>query len=91
MKATDKSSRTEPDDERTVIVPATSGVALPSGHALQEFVIDGVLGEGGFGIVYRAQDTRLRRRHKRLTTTWLSLEPPSLGLSNGRTNRACFS
>ncbi|MBE7416218.1 MAG: DUF4384 domain-containing protein [Ideonella sp.] len=37
------------------------GSTLPEGHALQEFVIEGVLGIGGFGIVYRARDTRLQR------------------------------
>jgi serine/threonine protein kinase len=49
-----------PADERTLAL-ARGGPALPAGHALQEFVIEGVLGEGGFGIVYRALDTRLRR------------------------------
>jgi hypothetical protein len=47
-------------DERTLAL-GRGGPALPAGHALQEFVIEGVLGEGGFGIVYRALDTRLRR------------------------------
>lgn len=37
------------------------GSTLPEGHVLQEFVIEGVLGIGGFGIVYRARDTRLQR------------------------------
>ncbi len=48
------------DEERT-IVDLKVGAALPSGHRLQEFVIEGVLGLGGFGIVYRARDTRLQR------------------------------
>ncbi|HSB99446.1 MAG TPA: hypothetical protein VLE45_05975, partial [Burkholderiaceae bacterium] len=48
------------DEERT-IVDLKVGAALPSGHRLQEFVIEGVLGIGGFGIVYRARDTRLQR------------------------------
>jgi serine/threonine protein kinase len=49
------------DDERT-IVDLKVGSALPSGYRLQEFVIEGVLGVGGFGIVYRARDTRLQRK-----------------------------
>ena len=35
---------------------------MPVGQALQEFVIEGLVGEGGFGIVYLARDTRLDRR-----------------------------
>jgi hypothetical protein len=35
---------------------------LPPGYRLHEFVIDSVLGEGGFGVVYAATDTRLERR-----------------------------
>lgn len=37
------------------------GGALPFGHVLQEYVIEGLVGEGGFGIVYLARDTRLGR------------------------------
>jgi serine/threonine protein kinase len=51
-------------DERTVVGAAASlngGAALPVGHALQEYVIEGLVGEGGFGIVYLARDTRLGR------------------------------
>ncbi len=39
-----------------------SGNALPAGTYLGEFEITGVLGEGGFGIVYVAWDHSLRRR-----------------------------
>ena len=35
---------------------------LPPGYRLHEFVIESVLGEGGFGVVYGATDTRLERR-----------------------------
>lgn len=35
--------------------------ALPVGAMLQEFEITGVIGEGGFGIVYRARDLHLNR------------------------------
>lgn len=38
-----------------------SGNALPLGHRLQEYVIEGLIGEGGFGIVYLARDTQLGR------------------------------
>jgi serine/threonine protein kinase len=34
---------------------------LPIGHPLQEYVIEGLVGEGGFGIVYLARDTQLGR------------------------------
>jgi serine/threonine protein kinase len=34
---------------------------LPAGYRLHEFQIERVLGEGGFGIVYLAQDLQLRR------------------------------
>jgi serine/threonine protein kinase len=37
------------------------GNALPLGHRLQEYVIEGLIGEGGFGIVYLARDTQLGR------------------------------
>ncbi|MBP7484296.1 MAG: protein kinase [Aquabacterium sp.] len=37
------------------------GNPLPIGHQLHEFVIDGLIGEGGFGIVYLARDTQLER------------------------------
>jgi serine/threonine protein kinase len=50
------------DEPRTVIEPRESGgAALPVGQALQEYVIEGLIGEGGFGIVYLARDTRLDR------------------------------
>ncbi len=37
------------------------GNPLPIGHRLHEFVIEGLVGEGGFGIVYLARDTQLER------------------------------
>jgi serine/threonine protein kinase len=59
-----------PDEDRTVLRPhvqraavaADSGSALPGGTYLGEFEIVSVLGEGGFGIVYAAQDHSLQRR-----------------------------
>ncbi|MDO9235224.1 MAG: serine/threonine-protein kinase [Aquabacterium sp.] len=38
-----------------------SGNGLPIGHRLHEFEIEGLVGEGGFGIVYLARDTQLHR------------------------------
>lgn len=49
------------NDDRTVIrLPQADG-RLPVGYRLQEFVIEGVQGEGGFSIVYRARDLQLQR------------------------------
>jgi hypothetical protein len=63
------------DDTRTVIQarpPASasaaassagdSGNALPVGTYLSEFELTGVIGEGGFGIVYLAWDHSLQRK-----------------------------
>ena len=41
--------------------PSTSTQALPAGTRLEEFVIERVLGSGGFGITYLAKDTALGR------------------------------
>jgi len=41
---------------------STSGNALPIGTRLSEFEIVGLVGEGGFGIVYLAEDHSLKRR-----------------------------
>lgn len=40
---------------------AHSASALTIGATLKEFVVTGVIGEGGFGIVYSAKDTQLQR------------------------------
>lgn len=40
---------------------AAGGNALPPGTRMGEFVLTGVIGEGGFGIVYRARDQLLER------------------------------
>jgi serine/threonine protein kinase/HAMP domain-containing protein len=39
--------------------PAASALALPAGFRLFEYRIDGVLGQGGFGIAYKATDVNL--------------------------------
>jgi formylglycine-generating enzyme required for sulfatase activity/serine/threonine protein kinase len=39
-----------------------SGQALPTGTRIEEFVIERVLGSGGFGITYLARDTSLNRQ-----------------------------
>jgi serine/threonine protein kinase len=38
---------------------ASGGKELPAGTRLEEFVIERVLGSGGFGITYLARDTSL--------------------------------
>jgi serine/threonine protein kinase len=64
---------TPAEDDRTVLAPSgSSGAgndhphdhdhALPVGTRLNEFEITGILGEGGFGIVYCAHDTTLERQ-----------------------------
>jgi eukaryotic-like serine/threonine-protein kinase len=40
----------------------SSGQALPAGTRLEEFIIERVLGSGGFGITYLARDSRLGRK-----------------------------
>ncbi|MGV8834547.1 serine/threonine protein kinase, partial [Cellvibrio sp.] len=40
---------------------AHSASALTIGAKLKEFVVTGIIGEGGFGIVYSAKDTQLQR------------------------------
>ena len=42
--------------------PPSFGKELPTGTRLEEFVIERVLGSGGFGITYLARDTSLNRQ-----------------------------
>lgn len=61
---------TSPDDgaleraeQRTLLMPRRDqGAELPRGHALEEFVVEQVLGMGGYSVVYLAQDTKLQRK-----------------------------
>jgi formylglycine-generating enzyme required for sulfatase activity/predicted Ser/Thr protein kinase len=46
----------------TLSVSSPGGQALPAGTRLEEFVIERVLGSGGFGITYLAKDSRLGRQ-----------------------------
>ena len=56
------------DDERTVIRPPSKraavqlGHTLPPGTRLRDYEISGLIGEGGFGIVYLAWDHSLQRK-----------------------------
>ena len=55
------------DDDRTVIrvPPARTAAAshtLPPGTRIEGFEITGLIGEGGFGIVYLAWDAALERQ-----------------------------
>ena len=62
MSSNDDDAR-ERAEQRTLLVPRREqGTDLKRGHALQEFVVDKVLGVGGSSIVYLAQDTKLGRR-----------------------------
>ena len=48
--------------DRTVLMPRRDiDAELRAGTALQEFIVEGTVGAGGFSIVYRARDTRLDR------------------------------
>jgi hypothetical protein len=50
------------DDEKTIIGQHFAGNVLPIGTQLAEFEITGLIGEGGFGIVYDAYDRSLHRK-----------------------------
>lgn len=54
--------RPAPPNDRTMLMPRRDiDVELPRGTRLQEYVIEGLVGAGGFSIVYRARDTKLDR------------------------------
>src|SRR3982751_1889687 len=52
----------DPSYQKTMLLPRRDvGSELPVGWRLQEFVVEGLIGVGGFSIVYRVRDTRLDR------------------------------
>lgn len=51
-----------PSDDRTQLIARRDvDAALPTGHMLQELRIEGVIGSGGYSIVYRVRDVQLGR------------------------------
>jgi serine/threonine protein kinase/HAMP domain-containing protein len=58
---TTRTRTSAPNDPRRVLnpKPAASTLALPAGFRLFEYRIDGILGQGGFGIAYAATDVNL--------------------------------
>ncbi len=51
-----------PPANRTITPKTGTALALPPGFRLHEYRIDGVLGQGGFGITYVATDVNLNTR-----------------------------
>lgn len=50
-------------EQRTLLMPRRDqGSELRPGHQLQEFIVERLLGAGGYSCVYLARDTRLDRR-----------------------------
>lgn len=50
-------------EQRTLLMPRREqGSELRAGHQLQEFIVERLLGVGGYSCVYLARDTRLDRR-----------------------------
>jgi serine/threonine protein kinase len=75
----DDNSR-ERAEQRTLLLPRKDkGSELKAGHRLQEFVIERLLGVGGYSIVYLARDTRLDRRValKEYVPATLAMRAPS--------------
>jgi serine/threonine protein kinase len=65
-----------PDNERTMLMPRRDvDSALKVGHRLKEYVVQDVVGVGGFSIVYRMHDTLLDR-----TVAVKEYMPAALGL-----------
>ncbi len=64
------SSPQTPRDEQTIVLGGTASAQaagsphdfLPSGTRLHEFEVTGLIGEGGFGVVYQAYDHLLQRQ-----------------------------
>ena len=63
MTTTPDDGALERAEQRTLLMPRRDqGAELPRGYALQEFVVEQVLGMGGYSVVYLAQDTKLQRK-----------------------------
>lgn len=73
----------EPSPTTDVPAPLAHADALPSGTRLAEFEIQGLLGVGGFGLVYRAYDHSLHRMVaiKEYMPAALAARPEGLSLS----------
>ncbi len=66
-----------------------SGQALPPSTHIEEFVIERVLGAGGFGITYLARDTRLNRKvviKENLPAQFCFRDPSSMSVSPRHTH-----
>jgi serine/threonine protein kinase/HAMP domain-containing protein len=53
---------TAPPSRSTAAKPQAASLPLPSGFRLHEYRLDGVLGQGGFGIAYAATDVNLNAK-----------------------------
>lgn len=63
MSTTPDDGAAERAEQRTLLMPRRDqGAELRRGHALEEFVVEQVLGMGGYSVVYLAQDTKLERK-----------------------------
>ena len=50
-------------EQRTLLMPRREqGAELRAGHQMQEFVVERLLGVGGYSVVYLARDTKLDRK-----------------------------
>ncbi|MGC4061930.1 MAG: protein kinase [Aquabacterium sp.] len=76
-------SQPDPAPAASTPAPHGGGNALPIGHRLHEFEITGLVGEGGFGIVYLARDTQLERTVaiKEYMPASLAMRSPDLSVS----------
>ncbi|MCP4449198.1 MAG: protein kinase [Myxococcales bacterium] len=64
MSRDQSQTRTRRDGPQGLVIknrPAASANALSAGDRLAEYIVEGKLGEGGAGVVYRARDPDLHR------------------------------
>ncbi|MFN0183420.1 MAG: serine/threonine-protein kinase [Aquabacterium sp.] len=87
-------SADDPGYEKTQLLPRRDReVALPRGAVVQGLVIDGVVGSGGFGIVYRVRDpagTRVAALKEYLPSTLAQREPDGRVVPRSRADEANF-